>query len=282
MKFEKLGRIYHIEGAHTQCPVVETIDDVWRVYYASRDEQGRSNIYFFDLDPKTFKVGYDPREPVFELGKMGMFDCDGLMPGCIVGDIFYVLGWNRSVSVPYHQAISYAVRDDDKWRKHKGPLLDRSVYDPYAVTTPFVLGDDMWYASTTDWVEIDGKLECEYCIKHISNTEEPTVCIKYDEFTCVSCSPYVWIEDGKYKMIYSHRGNKNFRTDKTYSYRLGYAESDTPGGEWVRKDSEVGIDRSESGWDSDMISYATMHEGFLFYNGNGFGQSGIGVAKRTS
>jgi hypothetical protein len=82
-------------------------------------------------------------------------------------------------------------------------------------------------------------------------------------------------------MWYSYRRVDGYRTDPTKSYRLGYAESND-GITWTRKDSSVGITRSETGWDSEMICYSHVvdHGGrrYLFYNGNGFGQSGIGYA----
>jgi len=44
----------------------------------------------------------------------------------------------------------------------------------------------------------------------------------------------------------------------------------------------VGIDVSDNGWDSKMISYPFIyiHKGmkFMVYNGNGFGKSGFGYA----
>jgi hypothetical protein len=51
---------------------------------------------------------------------------------------------------------------------------------------------------------------------------------------------------------------------------------------WQRLDHEAGITPSASGWDSTMQCYPYVIEidGKLcmFYNGNGFGQSGIGLA----
>ena len=45
---------------------------------------------------------------------------------------------------------------------------------------------------------------------------------------------------------------------------------------------ETGIDVSDSGWDSEMIEYPFVlrHQGHLYmlYNGNGYGQSGFGLA----
>jgi len=51
---------------------------------------------------------------------------------------------------------------------------------------------------------------------------------------------------------------------------------------WKRKDREVGIDVSASGWDSEMIEYPFVfdHKGerYMLYNGNGYGKTGIGLA----
>ena len=73
-------------------------------------------------------------------------------------------------------------------------------------------------------------------------------------------------------MWYTYRGK---------SYRIGYAES-SDGTHWERKDEEVGIDVSKSGWDSEMIAYSFVfdHKGkrYMLYNGNGYGKTGIGLA----
>jgi hypothetical protein len=68
---------------------------------------------------------------------------------------------------------------------------------------------------------------------------------------------------------------------RSKGYRMGYAESED-GRRWTRLDDRAGIDVSESGWDSEMICYPcieqTPHGTYLFYNGNGYGASGFGVA----
>jgi hypothetical protein len=65
------------------------------------------------------------------------------------------------------------------------------------------------------------------------------------------------------------------------AYRIGYAES-SDGRHWERRDGEAGIDVSDSGWDSEMLAYPCVfdHRGqrYMLYNGNGFGQTGIGLA----
>lgn len=66
-----------------------------------------------------------------------------------------------------------------------------------------------------------------------------------------------------------------------HPYRIGYAESDD-GKRWTRIDEAVGFDVSPEGFDSEMICYphVVQHENrlYMFYNGNGFGREGIGLA----
>jgi hypothetical protein len=65
------------------------------------------------------------------------------------------------------------------------------------------------------------------------------------------------------------------------SYRLGYAES-ADGLAWERHDERAGLEPSDEGWDSEMIAYPCVFdrhgERYLFYNGNGYGETGIGYA----
>ena len=64
-------------------------------------------------------------------------------------------------------------------------------------------------------------------------------------------------------------------------YRIGYAESED-GIRWERCDALGGIDVSTDGWDSFMVAYphvVKVHgQLHMFYNGNGFGRTGIGYA----
>jgi hypothetical protein len=64
-------------------------------------------------------------------------------------------------------------------------------------------------------------------------------------------------------------------------YRIGYAKSDD-GLNWFRRDEEAGISLSDFGWDSETQSYPYVMDSdlgrFMFYNGNGFGRSGLGLA----
>jgi hypothetical protein len=48
-------------------------------------------------------------------------------------------------------------------------------------------------------------------------------------------------------------------------------------------DNRVGIDVSETGWDSEMLCYPHVFDAgenfYMFYNGNKYGVKGLGVAR---
>lgn len=82
-------------------------------------------------------------------------------------------------------------------------------------------------------------------------------------------------------MLFGYRGITDFR-DGTNSYRIGYAWSANLT-DWTRADAQAGIDPSSTGWDSRMMAYpyvvSVSGRTLLFYNGNGFGQTGIRCAE---
>ena len=80
-------------------------------------------------------------------------------------------------------------------------------------------------------------------------------------------------------MFYSYRSHVAPTT-----YRLGYAFSED-GLVWERRDRSVGLEPSDDGWDSEMLCYPCVFdwegETWMLYNGNGYGRTGFGVARRV-
>jgi hypothetical protein len=82
-------------------------------------------------------------------------------------------------------------------------------------------------------------------------------------------------------MFFCYRHGLNFR-GREKGYRIGYASSiDLIN--WTREDDKVGIDVSDEGWDSEMISYPHVFELDgkinMFYLGNQVGKYGFGMAE---
>lgn len=305
MKWVKKGLIYvpNKEFVWQQdraiAPVCDLISDkILRIYFSSRDLQGRSTPIYLDTNPEfPEKIISVCGEPILDFGKQGSFDDNGILSSSIVNNgndkYLYYVGWNPRVNVSYHLSIGLAIsRNGSAFEKYNnGPILDRAPTEPFFNTAPFVLKEDdtwkMWYVSCAGWKMIKNYPEPLYNVKFAHSNDginwirEGVVAIETDDFAEAVGKPFVFKEDGIYKMIYSYRNSIDYRTDPAKSYRLGYAESDN-GIKWVRKDELVGIKFSNEGWDSVMMEYASSYvfngKRYLIYNGNGFGESGFGYA----
>lgn len=308
MKWIKQGVIFAPDHdfdwmrTHASVPVADWLnEEVFRIYFGTRDARGRSHIGYVDVEADNpHKIIAVSKEPVLPLGKLGTFDDCGIMPSWIVrhGEqrLLYYIGWNPQVSVSYRLSIGLAISDDggSTFRKYsEGPICDRSLEEPYFNTGPCVLREGptwrMWYVSCIGWKMVEQRPEPRYHIKYADSPDgihwrrTGLDCIDCEHPTHVIGRPCVFKEDGLYKMLYCHRSIEGYRFDRQSSYRLGYAES-SDGVNWARKDDEVGIARSEEGWDSEMMEYCSVLDHkrvqYLFYNGNGFGATGFGYAVR--
>lgn len=305
MKWVKRGLVFNVEGqsgwmnSHAQVPTVLVREESLRVYFAARPQPDFSLTTYLDLDVNDpTRILYLHAEPILAPGEKGLFDEFGIMPSEILeheGRVWlYYGGWRRDVSIPYNVTTGLAVSSDggNTFRKcGKGPILGRSLWDPYSATAPCVLKEDdkwhMWYCAGLEWVVVRGKQEHTYTIKYASSEDgsfwkpmKDPVIAQQNKYEAVT-RPSVIKIGHRYHMWFCYRGSEDFR-DGENSYRMGYAWSDDRA-HWRRDDSQAGIDVSESGWDSKMIAYpyvVKVNEKYLmFYNGNGFGQSGMGYAE---
>jgi hypothetical protein len=303
--WNKKGFVFNVNNkfywnkSHAQVPVVDILKNTLRVYYSSRDKDGRSNISYVELDkddPK--KIIYQHDKTLLDFGNLGSFDDSGLMPSSIINvgkkKYLYYIGWTTRETVPYQNAIGLAISEDGGKTFSKiseGPIISVNHIEPYFSGTSYVILDNslfkMWYLSCIKWEIFEGKPEPIYNIKYAESldginwnqTGKVAVQLNDDEGGLVSAS--VIKQNGAYKMWFGKRKKSDYRSNIKNTYRIGYAES-PDGINWIRKDNHSGIDVSKNGWDSEMISYPNVvHSNnglFMFYNGNGFGKSGFGYA----
>jgi hypothetical protein len=308
MNWIKKGLVYVPENVsikdtftHAAIPFADLIsEDNLRIYFSSRNHKGQSLPFFIEVDPASPASIINTCEtPLLDLGPIGTFDDNGIMPSCIVNisdniKYLYYIGWNPQVTVSYRLAIGLAISDNKgkTFKKYSlGPICDRSLSEPFFNTAPYVIYDNgifkMWYISCTGWTIINNYPEPSYHVKYAESdngiiwSKNNVVCIDYDTSAEAIGRPSVLKEEGIYKMWYSYRKLGGYRIDRNNSYTIGYAES-YDGINWSKKDSEVGISKSEGGWDSEMIEYCHIiryrNMKYMFYNGNGFGKSGFGYA----
>ena len=276
------------------------MSDKWRIYFSDRNDRGYSVPYYIDVEPgNPSKILKPKSEPILSTGTLGSFDHAGVMPTNIVTlpsgvKYMYYIGWSQRLDVPYHNTIGLAVSDDgDSWRKlSTGPVFGTSIKEPGYTGTICVMPNyysgpwQAWYLSCREWVEIAGRIEPKYTINYATSPDgidwDPgRVCIELqDNEGGISQASVLY--DDNYKMYFSVRDVSNYRKGGAGSYRIEYAESDD-GRHWSRK-GECLV-KSETGWDSEMVSYPNVfdYEGerYMFYNGNNFGQTGVGYAKAT-
>lgn len=305
--WQKKGVIYKPDGtlahsrSHAQVPYAYKHRDFLRVYFSSRDDQGQSRPTFIDVDyDDPTKILYIHDTFVLDLGGPGEYDETGAMPSWFVpqsnGDIWlYYTGWNRTHN-SYRLSMGLSISTDGgiTFKKmFRGPIMDRSIHNPIWAAQPSVMYVNgrwmMWYISGQKCEYIHGYPEpyydCRVAVSEDGIKWEPTgdVALPFDDFLHAVGRPSVFFEDGIFKMYYSFRHTRDYRTNRNQSYRLGYAES-KDGFKWERKDDLVGIHKSDNpnDFDYEMIDYAYCYEHndkkYLLYNGNGFGRAGFGYA----
>lgn len=274
-------------------PVAQVLDPssgLVRVYFSPRDHLKRSEVWFFDFSIREpSRIVSVSKKPLLTHGQLGSFDEFGTMLGSIVSNgtrtlVFYT-GWSRTYGVPYNNSIGVAELSSDGsiTRLGEGPVMTRTLHEPYSCASPFVTYDGgmykMWYASMDKWEDSQNGPKHFYNIKFATSSDGVTwnrdcqVAIDYQsECEYAFGRPFVRVDDGFYRMWYSFRGE---------NYQIGYAESRN-GVDWERKDHQAGISAGDSGWDSQMIEYPHIFElngvRYMLYNGNGYGSSGIGLA----
>jgi hypothetical protein len=300
VRWEKRGHIYAPDGSrwwarrNASFPTAQPMGDLLRVYFASLDDEMVGRVGYVDLDAEDpMRIVHEASEPVIDVGEPGTFDDSGANVFSVVSDgartRVYYQGWQRTERVPYLIFTGLAVDDGDGRgleKQSRTPILDRTEDDPFLRGAPFVVpesgGFRMWYVSARRWVRDEHGLHYDVVIRHARSSDgvrweaDPEPCLTPDAGREYAVGrPCVLREDGLYRMWYSIRSFHE-------PYRIGYAES-RDGAEWTRRDSEAGIERSPSGWDSEMICYPyVVRVGgrlLMFYNGNQHGMTGFGYAE---
>ena len=263
--------------------------------FCDPDNVGR--IGYVDVDPADpAKILGHSERPALDVGERGAFDDHGVVTASVLrrGEELwlYYSGYQLGVSYPYTIFSGLAVSRDEglSFQRHsRVPILDRTEKEMHSRCAPVVLMEEgrfkMWYLADfgNGWVENHGKLQPYYVTKYMESTDgihwddaEGEHCLAFkDPAEHGLAKPSVWKQGGRYRMIYSIRHRER-------GYRLGYAES-ADGIHFERKDDQVGIDVSETGWDSGMICFGSVlqlgSKTYLFYCGNQYGLDGFGFAE---
>jgi len=301
----KQGLIYNCTNraffrTHATRPIPFLINNErLRLFFSSRAADDMPYPTFIDIDPSNpRKILTINEKPLMALGNPGTFDDSGITPVSILrkndGALMYYVGWKRRrYGVSIEASIGVAEISEcgaSLKRIFEGPLIGQDRAHPILVAAPFVVpyegGFRMWYCSGREWRQMRHGAEMIYTIfeawsedgySWVQSSSKPKIDYEYDGE--VISAPWVEkLNDSSYLMWYSSRGSATL-PDKNYKPGLAYS---IDGQNWKRCDSAVGIEKSNSGWDSEMICYpAIFNHGdktYMFYSGNAVGKGGIGYA----
>ena len=141
----------------------------------------------------------------------------------------------------------------------------------------------MWYVGGSEWIDMGGKPLPLYNMRYAESADgihwpdEGERIVAADEVREHGLGrPWIDRRDGNELLLLSVRDRA------AANYRLGAAARDRTGA-YRRCDDVVGLRVSAGGFDDEAIMYLAVADtpaGTLgFYNGNGFGAAGIGVAR---
>jgi hypothetical protein len=303
MRWRKMGRIYAPDGSsnwakHSALQPTPLIlnQDVVRLFLGFRDDAGVGRVGFVDVEARNpSHVIRISREPVLDIGVPGAFDDNGVIPSAVVrhGDRLYLhyAGYQLGAKVRFTVLGGLAVSSDlgESFRRVSPvPALERTPDELFFRVAHSVLVENgifrVWYGGGSSWRHTSDKSLPVYDIRYLESADglrfgRGRVVLENgspDEHRVAR--PYVIRHADRYKMFYCvgtiSRG-----------YRLGYAES-FDGLKWERRDGDINLDVSSTGWDSTMIAYPAVtfigDRAFLFYNGNNYGATGVGYAELQS
>lgn len=303
MSWTKLGHVFVADGqyewmvSHAAWPrPVHLRDDVFRVFCSVRDAWNRSHIAFVDVDIRTpHNILSMSAHPVLSPGDHGLFDDSGVIPCSVVrlGDrsALYYAGVSSTQGGSFSCFCGLAYLDRDlrtATRASRVPLLDRNELEPFSGGAVCVSHGrtqelfHMWYESCAGWSTHSAPPVPRFAIKHATShdgvqwTRLNEVCIGDAEDRSYVSNPSVISDRDRFMMWYSYKMGDR--------YRIGYAESHH-GDIWTRMDDRAGIAPSSRGWDDLDIEYPSVFvhgdDLFMLYNGNGYGKTGFGLARKT-
>ncbi len=302
MIWSKRGVIWRPDGlqwwarSHATCPTPLLLsEDRLRLYMQCRDANGIGRVGYIDVDPcNPSRVLETGTKPCLDIGQPGTFDENGITPVSAVkledGRILlYYIGFELGQKIRYRMFTGLAISTDGGYqftRARNTPVLERSDEELYFRCGPFVMHDQdvfrMWYAGGSTWTTIENKqLPC-YDLRYIESTDGinwpasgRVVLPVTDKDEHGFGRPWVRKTPSGYQMFFS------VRVRSLCQYRFAYAES-VDGLNWIRMDDKLGIDVSPGEWDSNAVMYAAViqcgEHTWVFYNGNNFGETGIGYA----
>lgn len=282
--------------SHAMVPTPLVLPDRIRVYFTACDADLRGRVFRVDLDrddPRRI-LELDPR-PVLDLGPPGAFDADSVNPSQVLESdgrlLLTYIGWRRvSAEVPYTLFAGVAESADGGLsfqRIGDGQILHPSPTERFFRTAPFVFrteaGWGMLYVGGGAFFDGEaGKRMPTYSLCRAVSPDgrrwdaPPLPALLRPDPALGEIGfgrPVLWQEGEEMTLLVS------VRTQEGYTQRQAWLEGG--GLRWATL-----LPGAAAPWESQMTGFAAPCRAgdweYLFYNGNGFGREGFGVARRPA
>lgn len=140
--------------SHAQLPTPIFINKNWYIFYANKlNKKSFIQVAIFSTEFKLLEI-----KDVLFPGERGCFDDSGVMPSCVLirNNKFYLYysGWNLDKGgVPYGHGIGLAIGSCSLnfERYSDGPLIDRSIDNPYLSNSLFLNKNTGYFCGGIGW-----------------------------------------------------------------------------------------------------------------------------------
>ncbi|MDR0647201.1 MAG: hypothetical protein LBF43_02055 [Puniceicoccales bacterium] len=299
MQWRKKGVIYCPNGEaewmqHSFLnPVPILMGEKIRLFGGIRDKDGISRIGFIEVSAENpNNVLYVHKEPVLDIGESGMFDDNGVAPTYILkkGNEWYIYyaGYCLLNKVRFSVFTGLAISKDNGLtfvRYQDFPITDRRSNESLFRVIHTIHYDEnkykVWYGAGNCFIEGKYKTLPVYDIRYMESKDGinfpdyGTIVIQIPNGYHRVGRPWVYKENGIYNMLYGYGSEE-------YPYKLAYAISQD-GIHWDNQPINIDISAHDNSFDGQMMAYPSFirinGRGFLFYNGNGMGKTGVGYAE---
>ena len=146
--WEKKGLIFkklpfRWSRSHSMLPTPLRITEYkYRIFFGTRNNKNQSSIGFIDYDFKNFKVIKKSNKPCLEIGDIGSFDDNGVLPSSVLKIknkvyLFYI-GWKPAATTRYSliTGLAYSNNNGQSFKRiSKSQILFTSNKEPYSILT---------------------------------------------------------------------------------------------------------------------------------------------------
>lgn len=301
---EKLGLIFEPKNisekwiSHAMAPTscINVDNKSISIFVGGWDKTGISRIYKIVVDLfNPLNVKQIQGECVLDIGSDGCFDENGVFPGhisIIDKNIFLsYTGFQIGAKIPHYNFSGLAILREGIFHKlSRVPFLDRHDEGLYVrAGHSFIREDNKYisvYSSGSTFQYVGNKFRPNYNVflKITSGLEREFFSSSGHEIVSFSSDehglgrPQIFKLNMCYFVLYTSRTiDMKYSIGISYSYNLE---------NWTRYEWDISQFKQPDSFDSEMVYFPSFVQtsengGYIFYSGNGFGRSGLGVFKVT-